>query len=532
MAQGTGMRAPINGRALLRRSMLRAAAGIAVFAGPLAMTACVTPEAEGPQPGPWFNLATLEKVAAVDERFQSYNVEMVEVTGGRFWAPYANRGGERYRMRPPMDLSSERLRNLARHLGPSYVRVSGTWANSTYVQAEGEVIETPPSGFEQVLTRDQWRGLVDFSNAVDAKIVTSFAISGGARDETGVWQPEQAQRLLELTREAGGKIAAAEYANEPNATALGRFPAGYSAADYGRDFAIFRDWARASAPDLTILGPGSVGEGAIFGSIPVAAQAAFVSTSDMLSVNPGSVDAFSYHFYGAVSERCAGMGVDVASFDDALSPAWLDRTLADYRFYSALRDEYEPGKPIWLTETAQAACGGSPWAASFADSFRYLNQQGQLAQRGVQVVMHNTLAASDYALIDEETLQPRPNYWAALLWRRTMGSTVLSSPSTPSSEVRMFAHCLPKKSGGVGLAILNLGDEAHSIAFGSDAEVYSLTASDLASQDVLINQSEPKMTDSGAFTGLFPLIQNGAEVAPNSITFVAVKDAGNPQCKA
>jgi hypothetical protein len=29
-------------------------------------------------------------VATVDTRFQSYNIEMVEVTGGRFWKPYSS----------------------------------------------------------------------------------------------------------------------------------------------------------------------------------------------------------------------------------------------------------------------------------------------------------------------------------------------------------------------------------------------------------------------------------------------------------
>src|SRR5206468_3957382 len=32
--------------------------------------------------------AGLPRIGTVDERFQSYNVEMVEVTGGRFWKPY------------------------------------------------------------------------------------------------------------------------------------------------------------------------------------------------------------------------------------------------------------------------------------------------------------------------------------------------------------------------------------------------------------------------------------------------------------
>ena len=30
----------------------------------------------------------MSKIGTVDERYQSYNVEMLEVTGGRFWAPY------------------------------------------------------------------------------------------------------------------------------------------------------------------------------------------------------------------------------------------------------------------------------------------------------------------------------------------------------------------------------------------------------------------------------------------------------------
>ena len=32
--------------------------------------------------------ASMARVGSVDERYQSYNVEMLEVTGGKFWAPY------------------------------------------------------------------------------------------------------------------------------------------------------------------------------------------------------------------------------------------------------------------------------------------------------------------------------------------------------------------------------------------------------------------------------------------------------------
>ena len=32
--------------------------------------------------------ATMPRIGTVDERFQSFNTEMLEVTGGRFWKPY------------------------------------------------------------------------------------------------------------------------------------------------------------------------------------------------------------------------------------------------------------------------------------------------------------------------------------------------------------------------------------------------------------------------------------------------------------
>ena len=109
----------------------------------------------------------------------------------------------------------------------------------------------------------------------------------------------------------------------------------------------------------------------------------------------------------------------------ALSETWLARTDQTLAFYRDLRDELEPGKPMWLTETADAACGGNPWSSTFLDTFRYLDQLGRLARQGVQTVMHNTLAASQYSLLDENTFAPKAAYWGALLWRHLMGTTVL-----------------------------------------------------------------------------------------------------------
>jgi hypothetical protein len=97
-------------------------------------------------------LASLPRVATVSDRYLSYNIEMVEVTGGRFWAPYGF-GNDRYRMRPAVNLADPSLLAFARQLGPTYLRVSGTWANTTYLPAKDETVTTPPEGYNQVLSR-------------------------------------------------------------------------------------------------------------------------------------------------------------------------------------------------------------------------------------------------------------------------------------------------------------------------------------------------------------------------------------------
>jgi heparanase len=101
--------------------------------------------------------------------------------------------------------------------------------------------------------------------------------------------------------------------------------------------------------------------------------------------------------------------------DAALSEEWLARADRSYAYYGGLHDRFEPGRPAWITEIADAARGGNPWAATFLDSLRFLDQLARLAKQGVKVAFHNTLAASEYGLLDQSTFAPRLNYWAALL---------------------------------------------------------------------------------------------------------------------
>jgi heparanase len=510
--------------------------------------------------------SNMPRIGTVDQRFQSYNIEMVEITGGRFWRPYQSRADdepavsgsetpERFRAkwapvrvkktrqnkspeprsdsirtekalegvdaklfqyRRPIDLTGARLRMLAAALGPAYVRISGTWANTTYFADRDKPPALPPAGFGGILTRLEWRNVVDFARAVDARIATSFAISAGSRDAAGSWTADQARRLIAYTGAIGGKIAAAEFMNEPDLAAMGGAPAGYDADAYGRDFRRFHSLIKRTTPDTMILGPGTTGDAA--------------TALRLLAASGPGLDAFSYHYYGVLSARCHGNGAPEA----ALSQDWLsgtDRALASNK---ALRDRFAPGKPIWLTETADAACGGNPWAPTFLDTFRYLDQLGRLARAGVQVVMHNTLAASDYGLLDENTLQPRPKYWGALLWRRLMGATVLDAGVPPDTGLDVYAHCQRAMPGGVSLLVINT-DRAvpHQLMLANASLRYTLDAAHLNDAEIRLNGTTLALDPRGGLPDIegTPAAAGMASFDPATITFLTVPAAANSACR-
>jgi heparanase 1 len=515
------------------RSRRRLNSDAAGFCGPIALVLLATASCATAADAPVLAPSHMPSLGTVDRRFQSYNIEMVEITGGRFWKPYRSASDDKppspagsntpdgidaqlFQYRPPIDLANPRLRMLAKALGPTYLRISGTWANTTFFLDSDQAPSLPPSGFKGILTRRQWRGVVGFAKSVDVKIVTSFAIGAGTRDAHGVWLPDQARSLLDYTHAIGGKIAAAEFMNEPNLTAIGGAAEGYDAKAYGHDFKLFHSLMHRASPETIILGPGAAGEDA--------------KETDLLSASASGLDAYSYHYYGTLSERCRGSG----TLETALSEQWLagaDRALA---FHKTLRDRFMPGKPVWLTETADAACGGNPWAASFVDTFRYLDQLGRLAKAGVQVVMHNTLAASDYGMLDEKTLEPRPKYWGALLWRRLMGTTVLDAGVPIAAGLHVYAHCQRDALGGVSLLVINNDRGApHALMLPLASMRYTLDAADVSATEVRLNGRALKLGAGDRLPSMEgdPTEAGISTFAPATITFLAMPRAANRACR-
>jgi len=494
--------------------------------------------------------AKMPRIGTVDARFLSYNIEMAEVTGGNFWKPYRSQNSatasatkpaqstsapasmdpNMYQYRPPIDLTNPRLRKLAAALGPAYVRVSGTWANSVYFANSENSPDKAPAGFNSVLTRKEWKGVIDFVRAVSGELVTSFTTSVGTRNAQGVWTPKEASPWLSYTNAAGGRIAAAEFMNEPTYAAMGGAPKAYNAVDYDRDIAVFGPWLKQNSPGTVFLGPGSVGEG------PFAIEmGGMLQSENLLRATGPAFDIFSYHLYAAASQRCASMGEKVqTTVLAALSQEWLSRPEKIDQYYAGLRDRFEPGKPLWITETADAACGGNPWASTFLDTFRYLIEHASLARRGVKVVMHNTLASSDYGLLDQNTLEPRPNYWATVLWHKLMGTTVLDPQVPVTPNIYAYAQCLEGRRGGVTLLVINADRKrSFDLNLSTASERYTLTAKQLEDTTVELNGQTLGLTSSGDLPQFGVDLVNAGRVsfAPTSITYLSITNAGNAACQ-
>ncbi len=148
--------------------------------------------------------------------------------------------------------------------------------------------------------------------------------------------------------------------------------------------------------------------------------------------------------------------------------------------------------------------------------------------------MHNTLAASDYGLLDEKTFAPRPNYWAALLWRQLMGSTVLDSGVPIQTGLHVYAHCQRGTPGGVSLLIINTDRTApHSLMLPTASLRYTLDAASLRDAYVRLN-GRPLALDPGdelpPIEGA-PTTSNTVTFKQATITFLAIPAAGNNACR-
>ncbi|MBQ8264024.1 MAG: beta-glucuronidase [Oscillospiraceae bacterium] len=437
----------------------------------------------------------LEALRGINERLVSYNVEMTEVTGGTFWKAYTeaqvdgteafpeikdwSNMGNLQQWYDPIDTKNPRLIKLAKELGTAWVRVSGTWANKTYYDFDGHCGGKVPEGFQNLLTREQWLSLLDFVKAIDGKLLVSIANCPGIHSADEPMPFDQAELLFRTSKEYGVPISAAEFTNEPNLIALSGLPKGYTAADHARDHDLFGAWLKENYPECLFVGPCTVGDINLFGALQgagggMAAGFEMVTTEQLLGDYKSPMDVFSYHYYNGVSERGAAMGGHWP-VEAALTEPYLAVAADCARQYVARRDRYVPGGEIWVTESGDAGCGGNTWGSTFIDVFRTLNELGEFCTVTNGVIFHNTLASSDYGYLKHGTFEPRPNYFAVLLWNRLMGNIAYASGEEVREGAHVYVHSRKDGQEGYCYLVINNSGETTTLELPKEGEVYLLS---------------------------------------------------------
>jgi heparanase 1 len=479
------------------------------------------------------SVSTTSGVATIDERFLAVAVDTGQVVGGKFWAP-VDAGGPAQQPVVPYDFTRPKLRALAQALGPAYLRIGGTAADSVYYDMSDAPVASAPSPYLYVLTRATWDAVNAFATAAGMRVLFTLNAGPGPRDGQVAWKADNARALVAYTANAGYDVALWELGNEVNAFPLTEgLMSGVTPQQFAADVAVAKDLVGASTP-AALLGAPSSAYWPVTGEV-ISFYPAFMNAGG------GLLDVVTWHYYPMQSRRCP---VATRRADPSLmfDPATLD----EIDTWAAQVEGAAQGKPVWLGETGNAQCGGQPGLSdTFAAGFWWLDQLGRVARRGQPVVVRQTLSGSDYGLLDDATLTPRPDYWTSLLWRRLVGTRVLDASSGGDRLLRVYAHCTRAgapgaASGAVTLVVINL-DPSTAVeltldALGGDrADVYQLSG-DPASTSIALNGTTLLAADDGSLPPLEPAPvarQAGAlrvTFAPATYGFVVLPGAAAQAC--
>lgn len=468
-----------------------------------------------------------DAVAEVSPQYLSFAVDSSQVLGGSFWGEGDSSGGLGEEQVDPYDFDRPRLRTLAAALAPAYLRIGGSEADVVYYDLSDDPVEEAPKPYELLLTARRWDEVVEFTNAMGFELFFTLNAGPGARDENDVWQADNARTLLQHAVDRDDPVGVWELGNEINGYPL--FHALVLTGDaYAADIATARALVDTVDPDALLAGPSSA-------YWPVRGEQNPIMP-DFMAAGGANLDIVSWHYYPTQSERCF-LPSRESELTTLLDPENLDEVITWADQVESLTAEYAPQAEVWLGESGNAQCGGQPGVSDrFVASLWWVDQLGLLARRGHRVSVRQTLSGSDYGLLDEETLDPRPDYWASVLWKRLMGTTVLRASHEGPDTLRTYAHC--GVDGGVTLVAINL-DQQQSVELsvqGDSAGLYVVGAETLDALEIRLNGSALPEDDADALAALIPadadVLQGHAVVSvpPTAFAFVQLPNAAASAC--
>ena len=382
-------------------------------------------------------------VSTVSKQYLSFALDLSQVVGGKWWNPNAagTEMGSGSVHAPIFDFNRKRLDVLASALAPAYLRIGGSESDKAYYDLSSSSTQpaAPPKGYQSVLTAKEWDDVNTFARRNGLQVTFTLNAGPSARKSDGAWDGTNAASLLAYSAQHGYPVADWELGNELNIFwFVNGLKAQVPVSQYDKDLRAARGLVKQDMPDAGFSGQGSafwpvLGEplSLFYGYMPA-----------YLKQSGDVVDLVSWHYYpqqgrrGPIATRRAYPSrlLDPKNLDEV--GYWADKV-------KNWRDQYAPGKPIWLGETGNAQFGGEPGCRNvYLGGLWWMDELGILARKGHSVVVRQTLSGGDYGMINDDDLSPRPDYWNSLIWKRLMGTGVfdVSVTGDNSDRLRVYAH--------------------------------------------------------------------------------------------
>ncbi|XP_052773715.1 heparanase-like isoform X2 [Mya arenaria] len=331
------------------------------------------------------------------------------------------------------------------------------------------------------------------------------------------WNPTNAMELMNYTIKKGYKMAGWELGNEPDnyKYLFGNYT--LPPWKYVEDFKVFRKLVK-SYPEFSgtfLLGP----------SVTQPVNKGIVYYKSFLQSGGGDVvtGATFHHYY--INGR-------TATLDQFYDPTVLNSFGSELVTAVNITRTLGTKAPIWLGETSSAWGGGAPGISDrYVAGFMWLDKLGLAARFGVDVVVRQSFYGGHYALLDQHTLQPNPDYWLSLLYKTLVGQGVLNVTKPESSgTLRVYAHCTNTHrsaypAGSVTLIVLNVGSSEVKVTLPgvpvtSTLHLYWLTPEEgsLTDQSVSLN-GQPLRVENNKLPDLLIPQKTTAPVNIPALTF-------------
>lgn len=336
-----------------------------------------------------------------------------------------------------LNFRSRKVINLARELSPMYVRIGGTLQDFVYFEEMPAKLnyshKKSPDLKPFNITRTQIDELFTFASNVNWGVI--FGLNMLNRNPVS-WEPWDAFKLITYIHQKGYQLAGLEMGNEPDVYNL----------------------ILAHPPDPKIMGTDFQNLRTLMRLIPFLNNSLLLGpdVTNMCTNNGGYIKFFSRYLdaahtaLDAVTIHQYYLNGKVAKAEQFYDPNVMNILENELLSAHKILRRHAPGKKIWLGETSAAwNSGAKSLSNAFIAGFLWLDKLGMAARYDVQVVLRQDFYGNNYGLIDLNTLDPNPDYWLSILYKKLVGTKVLDAViMEPKGHVRVYAHCTNRKRTG------------------------------------------------------------------------------------